>query len=212
MPIIYQNITLPNQRLAVWEIIENEDKLLSELNLPEKDLSTLASFSNKTRKQQWLAVRNLLREFNHNVTIDYSLSGKPYLADHHEYISVSHSGKYAAVSLNEKGATGIDIEEVNPRILKIAERFTNEMEKAYLKEDILVEQLCIIWGAKEVLFKMMQEGGISFKENFFIKPFLLGENGSLVAEVNMGNTKQSVVMDYKRIGNYFLVYSKNSEL
>ena len=219
MPLkIIKNISI-SEKIAVWEITEQEAELLSPLKLTNNEKKILTGFGNKTRRLQWLAIRNLLKMFHPSGILEYSLTGKPYLADNMENISVSHTGKYAAISLNKSGATGIDIEAINNRILKIEGRFVNEMEKNYLTTEMRVEQLCMIWSAKEVLFKMSEwipmgqdTPGISFKENFFVKSFVLGDKGELETEVNRKNVKSIIRMEFLKFDNHILVYSKNSEL
>ena len=208
MPAIIKIDGPDGQQTGVWEITEPENDLLKKVILTEIEKATLSSYKSSGRRLQWLAVRALLQEFRkNNPVIEYKENGKPFFADHHEEISISHSGKLAAIALHTGNTPGVDAEEIHARIHKIANRFINNEEQAYLKEAILTEQLCTIWAAKEVLYKTHPEGLLSFKENLFISPFEMADKGKLKGTIKKDGTTSYVKMSYKRVGNYILVYT-----
>ena len=51
--------------------------------------------------------------------IKYDDKGKPYLKDDTRHISISHSHDKLAIIVNETEATGIDIELIRDKVLKI---------------------------------------------------------------------------------------------
>src|SRR6185312_1424508 len=169
MPVILKENTPNGLQIGVWEITETEKNLFEKANLSKEEENTLSSFKNEGRRLQWLAVRALLCEFLHpRPTIAYQENGKPFFIDSKTEISISHSGKHAAIALSSSIVPGIDIEEIHPKILKIAHRFTNKEEESYLAEETLVAQLSVIWAAKEVLYKTYPHGMLSFKENLLV--------------------------------------------
>ena len=52
-------------------------------------------------------------------TIDYDEKGKPFLTNERKHISISHSHDKLSIIVNEKEATGIDIELIRDKVLKI---------------------------------------------------------------------------------------------
>ncbi len=210
MPVILKIERKDGQRTAVWEIKEDEYTLLETAHLTKASLDTFSLITNPGRRLEWLAVRVLLREFyNSSPTIDYLENGKPLLINHTDKISISHSGNMVAIALHSNRNPGIDIELVHPRIYKIATRFLGELEKMHLGPEPSIEQLTIIWGAKEVMFKAYGQGGISFKNDFKVNPFTLSAKGTLEGIINK-ETTLIVPMEYMKIGDFVLVQTDYS--
>ncbi len=87
---------------AVWKMEESLDTLLALL--PEaRRISCeqeLNRFVSERRKMEWISVRVLLYSMlREDKEIAYSSEGKPYLADHSFFISISHTTGYVAVFL-----------------------------------------------------------------------------------------------------------------
>lgn len=221
MPVILKIEHKDKQRTAVWEVKEDEFALLEIASLNKTDLDAFHLISNPGRRLEWLAVRALVKEFyDVHPSIDYHENGKPRLVNHTDKISISHSGKMVAIALHSNHNPGVDIEMLNPRIYKIANRYLNEAEKAFLGASPSVAQLTIVWGAKEVMFKVYEHGGISFKDDFSIQPFAIADKG-LIEGILAKDGKTSVIpMEYIQIGDYMLVqtnydnrsFENNSEL
>jgi phosphopantetheinyl transferase len=208
MPVILKFEIPEGQCTAVWKITESLEELLKRTKLTDEEKATLANYKNELRKCEWVAVRTLLQELRPlGPVIKYQQNGRPYLTDNSEEISISHSGQYIAISLGPEKNIGVDIEHIHPKIKKIAERFVNEKEKAFIKEDTLVEQLCILWCAKEVLYKTHPEGMLSFKNNLLVSPFILAENGEMEGTIIKDNHKWIHKLAYKRLNDYMLVYT-----
>jgi len=210
MPVILKIEHKNGQRTAVWEVIEDELTLLEKVSLHESERHSLSLIHNAGRRLEWLAVRALLKEFYPSGTsIDYLENGKPVLVNHTDKISISHSGNMVAIAVHSNRNPGIDIEMLHPRIFKIAARFLNELEKTHLGPHPSVEQLTIIWGAKEVLFKIYEQGGVSFKNDFSISPFTLSSKGILEGVIYKNSTL-SIPMEYMKIKDFILVQTNYS--
>lgn len=209
MPVILETSTPSGLTAGVWQITENENELLKLANLTGEEKQLFLSFKNEGRRLQWLAVRALLSSFlSPRPTIAYQENGKPYLPGRKEDISISHSGTLAAIALSPSGTPGIDVEEIHPKIHKIAERFINSEENKYLQQNTLTEQLCIIWAAKEVLYKIHPEGLLSFKENLSVGPFTLADNFQLKGTINKDGKITHHKLTCTKLGNYVLVYTE----
>ena len=68
---------------------------------------------------------------------------EPRLSD--ENISVSHSGKFAAVITSKRNKVGIDIEQVHPRLHKVAEKFMSPEEGINESSVLTTDHLCLHW-------------------------------------------------------------------
>jgi 4'-phosphopantetheinyl transferase len=221
MPVILKIEHKDGQRTAIWEIKEDEFALTEIASINETDFQIFSQITNPGRRLEWLTVRALLKEFYPSVpTIQYGPNGRPYITNHPDKISISHSGKMVGIVLHPTCNPGIDIEVIQPRIFKIADRFLGETEKEFLGSQTSAQQLTILWGAKEVMFKVYEHGGISFKEDFRIKPFAISTNGKLEGLIIKGNDIRSIPMEYMQMDNFMLVQTdyisgdceKNSEL
>jgi len=73
--------------------------------------------------------------------------------------SISHKGRFAgAVTSNATGSrVGVDIEEVSPRLLRLARAFAHERD-ALLRSRPEEERLAILWALKEACSKVMGRG------------------------------------------------------
>jgi len=206
MPVILKIEHQDGQRTALWEITENEQSLLEMASLDKAGLHAFSLLAHEGRRMEWLAVRVLLKElYTPAPVIDYHGNGKPLLISHSDKISISHSGKMISVTTHPTQNPGIDIEVLRPRIHKIAYRFLGEKEIKYLGPSPSAEQLTIIWGAKEVMFKVYGQSGISFQNHFEIKPFEFSSEGKLEGLIHRGDDNRTIPMEYKRIGDFILV-------
>jgi 4'-phosphopantetheinyl transferase len=211
MPVIHKFEHKDGQRTAVWEIKEDEYTLLEITSLNSTDLNNFNKIANPGRRLEWLAVRALVKEFyGSSPSIQYTEYGKPQFVDHTDKISISHSGKMVAIALHSLLNPGIDIEMLNPRIFKIAGRFLNEEEKTQVGAQPSVEELTLIWGAKEVMFKVYEQGGISFKDDFKINPFKMSSRGTLEGVINKNNKMIVIPLKYMQIGTYIMVETNYS--
>ena len=67
--------------------------------------------------------------------------------------------------------------------------------------------LYVCWCAKEAIYKWHGKKGLEFKRDIHIKPFKLGEEGSLQALVALPNgTKELTVNYFKTKDDYMLGY------
>lgn len=162
-----------NSFVGVKAIAESSEALLSQLNRKELYFPFIEKMP-EHRKQEWLSVRTLLKEMlsGEEKEIKYYPSGKPYLADHSYYISISHTKGYVAVIINESEPVAIDVESISPRIEKIQERFLSEEETNNLSEDNKLIHTILHWTGKECLFKILEESEIEFRFHLQILPFL----------------------------------------
>lgn len=140
----------------------------SEHLLFPAELTEFQEIKTDSRKIEFLGVRKLRSFCGLNSAIFYTTSGKPHLdASIEKEISISHSRNFCALALDSK-AIGLDIEEVNDRILKVSSKFMNEDERAFIPSDDKTE-LTKLWCMKEAMFKLNSRSGIDFKSELLVK-------------------------------------------
>ena len=69
-----------------------------------------------------------------------------------------------------------------------------------------IKKLTIIWGAKECIFKIKNEEGISFKNHISVEPFELSQNQTL-AKLHIPETICSFEIHFESIEEFALVYA-----
>ena len=139
------------------------------------------------------------------VIIDYDEKGKPFLTNDPRHISISHSHDKLAIIVNEKESTGIDIELIRDKVLKIKHKFLSASELKDANDNI--EKLLIYWAAKETLYKIYGLKEVDFIEHLFVKPFTKHNLGTIIGEIRLPNFAESFHLNYQIIDDYVLVYA-----
>ena len=205
MPLLFKH-TEPC--LGVWKTEENAEELLSLLADKADYRLQLSEMRTENRKKEWLAVRVLLKELlGDETTIAYRPNGAPFLPGSDMHISISHTKGYVAVILSEKPPTGIDIEYIGDRILKIKERFLSTEELKHIDPQHEREHLLIHWCAKETLFKMIGQEHVDFIEHLHVRPFTYKENGNLIVCETRTNQAAVYELSYCVYPDFIVVYS-----
>lgn len=208
MPVYYQKSIDSNNSLSIWEITESLDQLLEMSGLTQDHLNG-TGFISTPRKQEWVTTRLLLKQMlrtDEKVHISYDEVGKPHLNGIKKNISISHTKQFVALIIHETKYPGIDIELVSSRIEKISDRFLSKTEKSRIKNEKRLEQLFIIWGAKECAFKIFPEGGISFKEMLEVKKFDYAEKGETFVVLKKNNVTCEYPLWWENLDGLMLVY------
>ena len=183
MPIVYKKEHLSSV-IAVWESTEDSDILIKIAALSADEMALLRNFKSEGRKREFITVRALLKELfpSEKLTINYSKNGKPNLSGN-KNISISHTKNYVAIMVGEFNHGGIDLETINERIFKLATKFLNEAEIKFTGLNPTIEKLQIIWGAKEVLYKIHEIGDVDFKKHLNVEEFKEAHSGDLYASI-----------------------------
>lgn len=172
------------------------------------DLKTFAINENITAKREIEAkggkylINKLL---NLAGEIQYDDRGKPYLVNDSRHISISHSHDKLAIIINDNEATGIDIELIRDKVLKIKHKFLTFPELLDANED--VEKLLIYWAAKETLYKIYGLKEVDFIKHLLVKPFTKHTFGTIIGEINLPDFKEIFQLNYQLLDDYVLVYA-----
>lgn len=172
MPL-YKTIS-PNAttKILVWKVTETFADLISSVVLSDKTKERLERMKSESHQRAFLSVRRLFQEIGHtDFDLYYDVLGKPHIVGE-KHISITHSHHFTAIIISTM-PVGIDIEMQREKIIKIATKFCSVEEMGVLCENNkldFVKNATIFWGAKEAIFKIISEKGISFKNNIFIQP------------------------------------------
>jgi phosphopantetheinyl transferase len=101
---------------------------------------------------------------------------------------------------------GIDLEQPRKKLLAIAPRILSSTELKDAGDDVLKH--CVIWCAKEALFKIHGKGGLHFSNQLNVQPFPLHEEGTLVGIISDNGNAMSVELNYEVSPDFVLVYTK----
>lgn len=210
MALVYLRELDSATKFAIWKIEETAEELLSKLQLDESEQSRLQNLSKGKRTLHWLATRVLLRYLLQTDEFIYCPSddnGKPYLPDYPYKISLTHSYEYAGVMLSTKGECGMDLEIVKSKVLRIKEKFLKPEELAFIQSDNEILQLYACWCAKEAVYKLQGNRGVSFLDNMTIKPFNYEAQGVMTLELVKDNMTTSFQVYYEQFQEYMLGFS-----
>lgn len=198
-----------DSKIGVWEITESLDELKSETC--DRYSKEQESFTNESRKKQWLASRIILQKLlrKDELRIEHNENGKPFLLDSNYHISISHTNDFVAVIIS-KSEVGIDIEKIHPRIHKTRKRFVSEREESWLKNSNFIdEKLYLIWGAKEAMLKIVGDRRIDFQKNMWVESFHFSKQGCFVSRIEYLKINKKFTVEYQQINNHLLVYIVN---
>ncbi len=218
MPIVYQK-DFQKGSLAVWEIRESYSELLDLACLNGDEITKLITYKSEGRKLEWLCSRVLIKTLisePQSINILYDHSGKPYIQGSSIKISISHSKNFVAVIFHETHEVGIDVEIIplddnkEWKVETIAHKFICNEELAFLNDSTKKEQLLIMWGAKECLYKLNLQPELLFKEDICIDAFKYTLPGELTATVKKDNFAQTFKLFFERIEGCSLVYVINN--
>jgi len=201
MPVFFQKNENDSQ-ILIWEICESCDELLSQLNT----ISTEEYNSIRTtkRKKEYLVARLALKKIlGCEVNIQHHPSGQPYVSSE-MHISITHSGCWLAVIVNQTHEVGIDIEVTTEKIRKLYTRFMSHREQAEFNNGENLQQLHLIWSAKEALYKIIGQTAVDFANQLYIHPFLLENTGCITAVHTV--TNRHYTLYYNNFTHFSLVY------
>jgi 4'-phosphopantetheinyl transferase len=213
MPLFQTIHCSDTTKILIWEITETLEELLSKVVLKEKTQRRLDGMKSQMHQRAFLSVRMLIQEMGFtDKDLHYDEFGKPYF-DCHNYISITHSYHFAAIIISHE-TVGIDMELQREKIIRIADKFT-DYECSYLRPDLTeeyVKKLTVIWGAKEAIFKIRNEKGISFKDHIFVDDFSLDQPKTM-ASLHFDDLVKDFDVHYEEIksdkfdGKFTLVYA-----
>jgi 4'-phosphopantetheinyl transferase len=192
--------------VGIWRITESEDELQVSAKLSPSDSEVFEQLASAKRRVQWLAVRNLLQNLRpEDAEIEYDSLGRPKFIRNHTFISISHSGMYAAVQISEKHPCGIDIQEISEKMERLYPKFVNAEEESYIRGPLFKEYLNLFWTLKESVFKFYGTD-VEFKSQMQVTPFEINHSGTCEILVKRAGEQVLHRLQYHKIDNYYLSF------
>lgn len=191
--------------IYVWKIEESLGDLCADMPLTERSEKRLFSMKSDLHKRGFLSVRHLLKVAGYtDFDLFYNDNGKPHLTDG-KNISITHSYTFSAIAISDS-AIGIDIEKNREKIKIIQHRFVN-FERGFIhKDDNYIEQLTVIWGAKESLYKIYPFGGLTFKNDIDINSFQIADKKT-TGYIKVEGWDKNYDIRFEQLGGFTLVYA-----
>lgn len=205
MPL-YKTIKPNNHTtIYVWKIEESLSDLAENMPLTANSDNRLISMKSDLHKRGFLSVRHLLKAAGYSdFDLYYNDNGKPNLKNG-KNISITHSFTFSAIAISD-AAVGIDIEKNREKIKIIQHRFVN-FEKGFIhKDDDYIEQLTVIWGAKESLYKIYPFGGLTFKNDIDINSFQIADKKT-TGYIKVEGWDKNYDIRFKQLDGFTLVYA-----
>ncbi|MEM8506985.1 MAG: 4'-phosphopantetheinyl transferase superfamily protein [Bacteroidota bacterium] len=184
MPL-YKTITVSETTtLYVWKVEESESFLGKDIVLTKHCQRRLEGMKSQMHRRAFLSIRHLLAMVGYqDKDLFYDTFGKPHLVDGN-HISITHSHEFTGIIVSTTHKVGIDIEKQREKILRIAHKFTPlEEYRTLANTNALIQKLTIVWGAKESLYKIYAQPGLSFFNHIRVNDFLM-DSGRTTAEIN----------------------------
>lgn len=195
---------------AVWHIDEPEEFLATQLPVSDACPEEI-QFPRK--RLEWLAGRALLKHLATESGLNYQgvvkdEFGKPFLKGLDYQVSISNSFPYVAAQIHPTQSVGIDLEQPRPKLLHVMRRVLTENEWKDGANNL--QKLCVYWCAKEALYKIYGKRSLIFNEHILVKPFFLGQAGTLEGIIREENSDRILFLDYC-IEDDFILITTNTE-
>jgi 4'-phosphopantetheinyl transferase len=196
-----------NTQILIWKITESFSELFEQVILNDSNRIRLNTMKSEMHQRAFLSVRKLLQIAGFtDFDLYYDTFGKPHL-NGDKHISITHSHEFSAIIISTE-TIGIDIELQREKIIRIADKFCNS-EFQFLEpnnKQEYIQKLTVIWGAKEAIFKIRNEKGISFKNHIFVTNFSLNSKQNN-AKLYFNNLVTDFDIHFEEIENFTLVYA-----
>jgi 4'-phosphopantetheinyl transferase len=209
MPLLSIRKINADTLLGFWDLQEPAEVLRRQLQAlapPELDLP---AFTSPGRQQQWLGGRllayTLLPGLIPTRPLLVALPGsKPFFDQPGLHLSISHTHHQVVVLLSRSGPVGIDIEAIQPKVLRVKDKFLTQAEQEAAGDDL--NKTLIYWCTKETLYKLYGRKQVLFREHLQVKPFVLQPRGHLEARIQTLELQQDYMVYYEVGTDFILTY------
>ena len=157
-------------------------------------IDTLSPNGISKREKEVFASRKIINILFPNYQLSHDKFGAPLLSNG-KAISISHSKNFIAVIITNKSAS-IDMEHISEKALKVAPKFLNKQERSKANNS---EQATLFWSAKECLYKIHKERGLTFSTDLSID--YIKES-----KIECYIFAQKFTLTYEKFENHWLVY------
>lgn len=198
MPIIFEKSISTTKKLAVWQITETSEQLFHTL----QEFPVQSSNKRQLEYACSALLINYLTGTNTHSKLSKNVNGKPIIIDSNTEVSFSHSKDFVACLIDLEGnPVGVDIERIRDKIKAIEHKFVSKFDSTS-EPDIIHQHL--IWGAKEVLFKLYSLKNVNFIED--LKVNFINHKG--IGTVNKTNYLREFDLEFMVLErDFMLVYN-----
>ncbi|WP_396591450.1 4'-phosphopantetheinyl transferase family protein [Allomuricauda sp. R78024] len=207
MPI-YKTITVsPTTSVYLWKVTEPEDELSEGIVLTPHCQNRMDGMKSEAHRRAFLSIRHLLALTGYiDSDLFYDDMGKPHLNDGN-HISITHSRNFTGIIVSETDEVGIDIEMQRDKILRIAHKFTPIQEyRTLANTDAIIRKLTMVWGAKESLYKIYAQKGLSFLRHIDVMDFTFDDSRT-VAEILYKGKKSHYDVEFLEFEGFTCAYA-----
>jgi phosphopantetheinyl transferase len=189
--------------VGIWKLSETE-RFFRE-KTPKQDNLKADNISNPRLRLQWLAVRHCLRSMlgNNEILIESDEYGKPHLSDTGLHISLSHSHEKVAASFGQVNH-GIDIQFTHDNIARIAPKFVDKKEYAWLDDPDNTDMHHLIWSGKEALYKAYGKKELDFKQHISVQPFDFFPETNAIGQIKKEGFEKEYNIWFNRLEDYYV--------
>jgi 4'-phosphopantetheinyl transferase len=168
MPLSFSFSLSHKGGLILWQTEEKFGWFMEQLNLMPELWDEYSFLANEEIQYRWLASRFVLQQVVEQSPLKLikGPSGKPFLLESENHISLSHCVGYVA-AIHAEVPVGIDVERISPRVQKIKNYFMRDKEIDLLGEGNC--ELMLAWSAKESIFKWYGKQNLGFKSQLCIR-------------------------------------------
>ena len=210
----YKSIDIkPNNTLYLWKITEDFNTLFRDVQLKDVSLARLEGMKSESHQKGFMAVRLLLQHLGYSdFDLYYDEFGKPHISQKSKvksqksgevHISISHSNGFSGIVISDKNV-GLDIEQLKEKTLRIAARFMDVAHLENLSDSEKIKKATVIWGIKEVVFKIKNEIGISFPDHISEYDFAF-EDKKTTAQLHFNNRIEYFETVFDSVEDYIYV-------
>lgn len=207
MPL-YKTITV-NERtsIVIWKVAETEVELQKGITLSQHCQNRFNGMKSEMHRRAFLSIRHLLAIYGYvDEDLHYNDVGKPHLKDG-THISITHSRNFTAIIIGKQQEVGVDIEMQREKILRIAHKFTPVSEyRTLANTEAVVRKLTIVWGAKESLYKIYGQKGLSFLHHINVTDFLF-DDGQTTATIQYSGDTAKYHISFLEFEGFTCVYA-----
>jgi 4'-phosphopantetheinyl transferase len=123
------------------------------------------------------------------------------------HFSLAHSGNCAGFYYDPLASTGMDIELIRPKVIRIIDKFLSKEERQDAMLENVPEKAIVYWCAKETLYKRYGKKEVHFKTDMSVAPFSYRNEGILKCRYNgAGFPGGEILIKYEKKGDYMISY------
>ncbi|MGL4908440.1 MAG: 4'-phosphopantetheinyl transferase family protein [Bacteroidales bacterium] len=178
----------------------------------------LSTFFLEVEKTEFLELKHYRRQAERTATL-YLLhhilgikaalvhhsNGAPYLQGTSVQISISHTEGHIAIVLHQHHKVAIDIERANRNMERVSSRFLSPLEQEFCTSQ---HHKCLVWCAKETIYKLAQDSNVDFAEHISVQPFNPSSKGIMQGALRQNSNNEVLhQLHYFNVHDLAVVYS-----